>query len=568
VFCLNAYGPYEIQKFDKSTYRLLDTLPIPEATIASGEPVNLIRWGNAGLAFNTVPSILTTSNPGSIFLVDGSFVNNALPPDTTNGTGVEVTPVLVSLSPQDAPAGSADVTTTITGRNFLPGAVAYWNGFKVVGNNWNVLDTVYISPTQLEVTIPAADLTTAGYGSVFVANGAESNVTPQDFAGFTITPTSTGMIGLSLASLDVAWDKNTGLLYAAVWDLDPQYPDSIVAIDPSTGGVVKSQIVGSDPYLVRISDDGQYLYTGYLNSTSATQLQMPGLNSPLTWSLRLSGEDEPWIALDMQPAPGASQTTAVSLGLYTASPIGEGGITIFDNNIARPTRANGYGGSFGGDYISLQWGSDASTLYGADGTDLHTLVVSPAGVSPVKNDYTLGVYSPLTSNTYIHYDASTGYIYDDGAQVINPANGNVIGTFNPSGLGLPNSVSGLVVPDSTLNRILILGQTASQLGTENFTIQSYNEHTLAPIGSLTVQNIVGVPESFIRWGNSGLALTTFIRNSGDFPSGMLYILNDTSFVSSNQSTLLPGAQLEPLMLTWKVHPLPRHASSEVNRADM
>jgi len=95
VFCLGMGGSsYVIQSFDEKTYRLLDTLPIPQATASAGAAVNLIRWGKAGLAFNTAPTVLTTSNPGSIFLIDGSFVNSTAPPDTTNGNGVEVTPVM------------------------------------------------------------------------------------------------------------------------------------------------------------------------------------------------------------------------------------------------------------------------------------------------------------------------------------------------------------------------------------------------------------------------------------------------------------------------------------------
>ncbi len=41
---------------------------------------------------------------------------------------------------------------------------------------------------------------------------------------------------MSLASYDVAWDKTSGLLYAAVWSADTQYPNSIVAINPNRAG--------------------------------------------------------------------------------------------------------------------------------------------------------------------------------------------------------------------------------------------------------------------------------------------------------------------------------------------
>jgi hypothetical protein len=208
-----------------------------------------------------------------------------------------------------------------------------------------------------------------------------------------------------------------------------------------------------------------------------------------------------------------------------ASPPAEGGITIFDNDLPRPTRANGVGGSFGGDYQSLQWGMDASNLFGADLTDFHTLSVTSSGVTPVA-DYPLGEYS-LTPYVHIHFDSSTGYVYADDGRIINPATGNIVANLNNSGF---------VVPDSSTNRIFLLNQTTSQIGSANYTIESFDQTTFAPISSTVIPNIQGAPQSFIRWGTSGLALVTFIRNTASYPSGMLYILNDSTIVSASNAS--------------------------------
>jgi len=258
----------------------------------------------------------------------------------------------------------------------------------------------------------------------------------------------------------------------------------------------------------------------------------------LTWSLRYSATAYPWIALDLQPAPGASQTSAVSLGSPNSSPIGEGGVTIFDNGIARSSRANGYGGSFGGDYISLQWGKDTSTLFGADITDLHSLSVNSSGVTP-GSDYSLGSYH-LTSDLHIRYDPGTGYLYNDDGKVIDPANGNILASLGSSGL---------IAPDSSLNRIFILGQTSTQAGSTGFTIQSFDQTSLKPVSSVALSNIVGDPQSFIRWGDSGFALVTYIRNTDSYPSGMLYILSDSAFTSQVRSGN-QSAEFQPVSRTW------------------
>ena len=41
-------------------------------------------------------------------------------------------------------------------------------------------------------------------------------------------------------------------------------------------------------------------------------------------------------------------------------------------------------------------------------------------------------------------------------------------------------VVGLAAPDSSLNRVFILGQTSAQAGTNNYTIQSFDEKALHP----------------------------------------------------------------------------------------
>ena len=534
IFCvgLSKYG-YLIESFDKSTLRRLNTILLPQVT---GEVVKLIRWGQAGLAFNTRPSVLTSASPGSIYIVDGEFVNSSTQTNTFPAVPVQVLPVLTSITPQSAPAGSSNLTVSIYGSNFVPGALVYWNSFLPTQA---VLPTTFINSGQLQVTLSSSQLTSAGYNSVTVANGPPANTTLDDVAAFIVTVPGSTTIAQSLASYDIAWSKVTGMIYAAVWDLDSQYPNSIVSIEPTTGKIIQAQSVGSNPYIVRPTSDGAYLYIAYLSSNSATRVDLPGLGNPLTWSLRYSPTAYPWIALDLQPAPGVSQTSAVSLGSAEASPHGLGGVTIFDNGIARPTRANGFGGSFGEDYISLQWGKDTSTLFGADITDLESLSVNSSGVSPGRK-YHLGTYH---TNAYldIRYDAGTGYLYNDDGKVIDPANGNILAVLGSSGL---------VAPDSSLNQIFMLGQTSAQFGSDTYTIQSFNQTNFTPGTSLVIPNITGVPRSLIRWGDSGFALVTYINNTAGFPSGMLYIVKNSGFTKQLHSGNQPFSESQPVSRTW------------------
>ncbi len=69
----------------------------------------------------------------------------------------------------------------------------------------------------------------------------------------------------------MAWDASSGLLYVGTAEFDGAYPNSIVAIDGKTGSIVKTQIVGSNPDLLSVSANGQYLYAAYAGATDMTQ---------------------------------------------------------------------------------------------------------------------------------------------------------------------------------------------------------------------------------------------------------------------------------------------------------
>ena len=178
--------------------------------------------------------------------------------------------------------------------------------------------------------------------------------------------------------------------------------------------------------------------------------------------------------------------------------------------------------------------------------DFYTLGVSTSGVNLI-NDYPntfihSDAYGRL-ANSRIHFDPGTGYIYDDDGEVINPANGAQVGFVG---------ASGLVAPDSSLNRIFVLGQTTDQAASNSYTIQSFDQKTLALVGSVTISGIVGSPMKLIRWGNTGLALAAYGSSNyvSNQPYGMLYILNNPTFVSASQSRTQLGVEPELVQRRW------------------
>jgi hypothetical protein len=88
-------------------------------------------------------------------------------------SGTNGVPATFSLSPASATAGGSAFTLQVTGANFVPGAVVRWNGSNRT--------TTFVSSTQLNAAITAADLASAGTRPVTVFNptpgGGLSNAT-------------------------------------------------------------------------------------------------------------------------------------------------------------------------------------------------------------------------------------------------------------------------------------------------------------------------------------------------------------------------------------------------------
>lgn len=224
--------------------------------------------------------------------------------------------------------------------------------------------------------------------------------------------------------------------------------------------------------------------------------------------------------MDVLPVPGTPHSSAVSSAIFDGSPSSTG-IVIYDDSTARPVVAPGWNSS-AFSYVAIQSGNDASTLYApaqTSPTDFYILGVTTSGVS-VSRTYP-GVLTFPTPNYGIHYDTGTGLIYWDGGQVLDPSNGTVVGTFN---------ASGITVPDSGLNRVFFVGQTSAQVGTSDFTIQAFDQQHFTLVDSITISNVVGSPTGLIRWGTSGLAFTTRVGVPTDFTGigpGQLYVVAGT-----------------------------------------
>ncbi|MCH8269147.1 MAG: hypothetical protein IH846_16710, partial [Acidobacteria bacterium] len=96
---------------------------------------------------------VTDAAPNSLTKVLDITINNPAP------TG-NPAPTISSLSPSSAPEGEAGFTLTVTGTGFVAGSVVRWNSTD--------RSTAFVSSGELQATIPASDIATAGTANVTV----------------------------------------------------------------------------------------------------------------------------------------------------------------------------------------------------------------------------------------------------------------------------------------------------------------------------------------------------------------------------------------------------------------
>ncbi|MCU1221907.1 MAG: hypothetical protein JWN42_3104, partial [Candidatus Angelobacter sp.] len=236
-------------------------------------------------------------------------------------------PTIVQMTPGSAVSGGAAFTMTLTGTNFVPASVVQFNG--------SARTTTFVSSTQLQAAITSADLASVAMARVTVQN-------PQANGGISATSTflvgSAGGPGFAIAVVNqqaqrLLYDPGRQVIYAAVPSFATTNPNTISVLDVNTLAIT-SHPAGSNPNVLAMSDDGQFLYAG-LNG-SVERFTLPALTPDISYGLGSDFLGAPHVALDVQVAPGAPHTTAVTRGSVSFGPSLDGPLTIFDDATPRP----------------------------------------------------------------------------------------------------------------------------------------------------------------------------------------------------------------------------------------
>jgi hypothetical protein len=169
-----------LDTFDSDTFLRIGSQTLPGVT---GAPVNLVRWGTNGLAFNTKPAI-GSSDPNQVYIVETEFVSNvgSIP------TGIQVENNFVFTSETSAPVSIKVVRTgDASGSTFVNYATS--DATATAGQDYTAaFGTLNFAPGELTkfISIPILN------DNVFENGDEMLNLTLSDPTGSAILLIPTG----------------------------------------------------------------------------------------------------------------------------------------------------------------------------------------------------------------------------------------------------------------------------------------------------------------------------------------------------------------------------------------
>ena len=360
--------------------------------------------------------------------------------------------------------------------------------------------TTYVSAKQLTAIIPASFLSGFAQASIQVSTPETPSQTlpPQPFTTF-----------LALPINDIVYNAVDGLIYASIpGSAGEGLGNTIAGIDPSSGVIIKTIFVGSEPNRIALSSDGTQLFVGLNGAGAVRQVNLTTATAGIQFSLGGGPGvyNPPYTAQGLAVLPGQPNSVAV---------YGNNGIvTIFDSGAARAKTSSGLSVYFNQNSGSLSFGSSASTLYlnsQSTSANLYALTIDATGVTGA---------TPLGNGggNSIQYDNSRLYL--SSGVVLNAATGSQLGQFSTASTsGSPSTpvvAAGPVVSDSTLGRAWVVPSSLSYQTNTNQII-AFDETTFNPVGSIPITGVGAnlssssynnIPADLIRWGQNGLAYRT------------------------------------------------------------
>ena len=293
---------------------------------------------------------------------------------------------------------------------------------------------------------------------------------------------------INLTANDLVYDSVTNKIYASIPSANGANGNSIGIINPITRVLENTVFIGSEPTILAISDNGQYIYSGFSGTSTVRRFDVSSQTAGIQFSLGSDSSTGSYYAEDIEVMPGQATTIAISRKNNGFSPRHEG-VVIYDNNVMRPTTTPDHTGS-----NRIEFTSQNSLIgYNNETTEfgIRRLSVNSSGVSNVS------VNQNVLSNFYLDFIYKDNYMYSFDGKVVDVSTAPfVIGQFT--------SATGPVVYDSYYNRVCF----ASYDFSGNITFKRFNPNTFLLFDSLPISQAFGSVKNIITCGNGCYAFNT------------------------------------------------------------
>jgi uncharacterized repeat protein (TIGR01451 family) len=437
---------------------------------------------------STVPGALLPS-PGTAAI---AVFNPGANPKVSNSLPVQIItppqPTITSISPPALPAGR-DAQVQLIGTGFTPISVVHFRGLNLTVSS--------VSDRTITVAIPASALLLPGVDPLTVSN--------EDLVSSPVSMTTY----VPIVNNSMVYDSANGLFYLSVPSAAGlPYANSIVSIDPATGGLGKPIPIGSEPNRMAITADGKYLWVALDGGSAVRRVDLTtGVADPQS-SVASNGLGSAIISA-LAALPGAPASVVVS-AYAIGDPYSGVSLTIYDNGVPRPTDISSATYSYEPVAWVLLVDPSRNEIYGPGGPDNYTYKTY------AFSDSLITLKSSNPSNlTYAQSNTDEaqivgGKLYTDYAQVIDPESGAQLGSFDLLGNAY---VLGSVAIDTSLAKIFYLYADANDV----IRVQPISLTDLTPTADPAI--VVALPQPdyqhestgsnrLTRWGVNGLAFRT------------------------------------------------------------
>ena len=337
---------------------------------------------------------------------------------------------------------------------------------------------------------------------------------------FSICNSQISIHTVNVATNDLVYDSITDKIYVTIPSSNGSNGNSIGIINPNTYVLQNTVYMGSEPSVMAISDDGQYIYTGFGGAATIRKFIVSSQTASTQFPLGSSSTGSYYVE-DIEVFPGQPNSIAVARKYTNVIPR-FAAVAIYDNGVARPTVADWFGNGEISNQIEFK---NSSLLFGYDNEStaysFNNLVVNSSGVSLISG-------TPISGG----FMSNANFIYAGNDHVYFPNGMSLDVSSTPFLDGTFSNVNGPVAYDIA-NNLVCFGINNSG----NIVFKRFYANTFLNYDSTSITQAFGTVKKLISCGHGMYAMNTsddkvvIIKDAA---------LSNENFVSSRKISFYPN----------------------------